>query len=99
MTLEELKAEFDEIKKRSEGERRAAMIKYAKANNAVEVGDVVKDHLGLVLVEKIKFWLDLRSPACTYIGTILRADGKPKKGRPLRTVHQHNVQAVRKLPK
>jgi len=55
---------------------------YALANNTVQVGDIITDHIGSIRVEQIKFTVGLSFrdfPCCVYFGIVLTKSGKPNK--------------------
>lgn len=70
-------------------------IEYAKAHNPYSVGDIVEDHLGKLLIEKIKFTerrvVDKTIPYCFYIGKELNKNGSVSKKQTGRKVYQFNI--------
>lgn len=75
--------------------KQALAREYALANNIVQVGDTVTDHLGPIRVQEIKFTrVEGNLPYCVYEGPELTAKGtvKIKKGC-VRKVHQINLES------
>jgi hypothetical protein len=70
----------------------------ALANNQVRVGDIVTDHVGSVMVEKIQPCGQVSSgstePSCLYRGGEYTKKGKPFKSGSKRDVYQSNVVAI-----
>ncbi len=68
---------------------------YALANNPYKLGDIVEDHTGKLLIEKITFTRGFGFngiPECVFRGIELRKDGTPmKKQDKNRTVYQSNI--------
>lgn len=75
-----------------EFDKKALAKEYALANNTVNKGDIVVDHIGKLLVNKIEVYLSVDNPQCVYTGTELKKDGTPKKVQdPCRKVFQSNI--------
>ena len=81
--LEELESDFDGVKKR-------LAINYAIANNPHKIGDVVRDHMGSITVERI-IWSISSPPCAVYDGVMLKADGTPNVNGTRRKVWQSNL--------
>jgi len=65
---------------------------YASENNTFKVGDVVKDHIGSIIIEKITYTISSKKiPCCVYYGLELKKDGTPRKNKSKRSVYQGNV--------
>lgn len=65
---------------------------FALSRNKIKIGDFVIDHIGKVLVEKIKISIDLQGVAyCSYYGSSYTKAGKPRKDGERRMVHHMNV--------
>jgi hypothetical protein len=75
MNKEQYKIEILRLKTKHEKEIIELIKKYCLENNSYKVGDVFKDHMGSILIEKIGFHLDQNSPCCRYFGAILNKDG------------------------
>jgi len=83
MTYDELKSELTDIHKEFEKKIEKTKVKYALTNNPYVVGDIFTDHVGSIIVEKIKpymtaAWIQ-KPPCCVYFGTILNKDMTPNK--------------------
>jgi hypothetical protein len=81
--LELLESEYKEKKSK-------VYVEYCKANNPYKIGDVFTDHMGSILIEKIKFAVWGSNPCCTFIGIELKKDGTPKKNGSKREAWQNN---------
>lgn len=66
---------------------------YALANNNINIGDVITDHIGSIKVESIKVEISsfYETPRCVYFGPELRKDKSPKKNGAKRNVWQSNL--------
>lgn len=85
--IAEIEAEMKERKKR-------LISLYASENNPYKIGDVVTDHIGSIIIEKISPSLSFGHasfPCCNYFGTELKKDGTPRKDGSKRSVHQTNI--------
>ena len=51
---------------------------YCDANNHYKVGDKFTDHIGTIVVEKIRYSYG-DNPSCVYFGVGLKKDGTPRK--------------------
>lgn len=70
--------------------------KFATANNTYKVGDIVTDHIGSIIIEKIEFlapstFFNRDYPECSYLGIELTKKGEPKKNGSKRYVYQYNI--------
>jgi hypothetical protein len=93
--------EYDKRKKLIEEERKVKIIKlnkeYALSNNKVKIGDIVKGHNVIILVEKIRIYSGFLSkgyPMCEYIGVCLTKKLKPYKSGEKGHVFQDEVQIL-----
>lgn len=96
MTQEEYKKKKEEIREQQERLERELDIAFAKANNPYKIGDIIEDHIGVLLVEKIIYnapsSFSNRLPRCSYKGTELTKKLEPKKRQdPYREAYQDNV--------
>jgi len=67
------------------------MVEFCNANNPYKVGDIFTDHIGSIIIEKIKYSFSYSSiPCCTYFGLELKKDGTPKNNESKRTAWQLN---------
>ena len=94
MTKEEFTLEKIQIDKERDEKYTSLCSKYATIHNPYKVGDIVKDHVGSVKIEKISFTIQYGTniPYCIYFGLELKKDLTPRKGLSKRSVHQINVQ-------
>ena len=90
MRLEDYNAKLSSIDEKAKLAKREAALEYALANNTVRIGDIVKDHLGAIKVEEIKFY-HVGPPQCVYVGVVLKKDGTPTKQGKTRSVFQSNL--------
>lgn len=67
-----------------------ARLKYCKENSNVKIGDIVKDHIGSVLVEKISMH-NSSTPCLIYYGLELKKDLSPRKDKSKRSCYQTNI--------
>lgn len=94
MTEDEYRSKVDDLKKEHEKALKELAFEFAVSNSTVNVGDIVEDHIGKVLVESIRVATGtLRSslPSCVYYGSELRKDGVPKKNGNKRVAWQCNL--------
>lgn len=90
---------YEEYKKKEEGlieefnqKKMKLMKEFVTSNNTYSVGQVICDHIGSILIEKMGFsWGMYSQPCATYYGIELNKDGKPNKRGNKRTIHQRNV--------
>ena len=66
---------------------------YAESNSAVEIGDIIEDHVGRIKVEEIYFYTPCtrRFPSCKYKGTCVTTKGKFYKSMEKRVIYQPNI--------
>ena len=85
--LKALEQEF-ELRKRN-------LIKlYTQKNSPYKVGDIVKDHIGSIIIEKIKYGTEYGTgfPRCSYFGLELKKDLTPRKDGSKRWVYKSNIE-------
>jgi hypothetical protein len=85
-SLKKLKSQYDE-------QLTQLHKQYALANNTVKIGDIVKDHMGSIQVEKMHIAWPFGSniPEVVYHGLELKKDGTPKKNAVKREAWQSNL--------
>lgn len=71
-------------------QKKRAAIDYANETNLVNIGDIVEDHSGRLMVAKIGYYIDYNDPSCIYHGVRLTKAGKPIKGESF-PVYQSNL--------
>lgn len=90
MTREELNIEIDRIENEAIDAKHKAISKYCFANNPYQIGDIFEDHIGKILIEKIRVSAFYGDPYCIYFGFELKKDGTPRKDGSKRWAHQTN---------
>lgn len=90
MNLIEYREKISEINASANKEKRIAAKEYALSNNYVKVGDIVEDHIGMVLVESIKIYIS-DPPQCVYTGRELTKARKHRKDGKIRDAFQQNL--------
>lgn len=100
MTKEDFDVRMSEITQEFDEKREKLWIEFAKSNNIVQVGDVVRDHTGLIKVEGAQVFLPSFSnyPCMRYVGTVLKKDGTLKKRERRRSVFQSNMVEINGKP-
>ncbi|MCP4489050.1 MAG: hypothetical protein GY820_17315 [Gammaproteobacteria bacterium] len=98
MTEQEYRDKIKEIDEEA-GRKKLEIDKaYAFLNSLVEVGDIVKDHHQIILVDKIFFQRGERwgrsLPCCVYEGLNLTKKFKPFKGEKRDTLWQSNLKKI-----
>lgn len=67
---------------------------YADAHNPYKVGDIIKDHMSIIKIEKIGYQYEShRLPTCIYHGIGLKKDKTPKKNGLMTAIYQSNIEA------
>lgn len=92
MTLDEYKAEVDKINRESDKKKNDLIIRYCHENARFKAGDIVEDHNGKVLVEKVvasRMFSGIPDPV--YRGKSLKKDGTPRKDVEIRNVYQSDI--------
>ena len=75
--------------------RKERLIKlYAHENNPYKPGDIIKDHIGSIIIEKINYTVEYSSkfPTCRYFGLELKKDLTPRKDGSKRWIYQPNIE-------
>ena len=92
MNESQYKSALKEIEREMRVKKSHLAAKYAKANRIHKIGDIVTDHIGSILVEKIMFTGGQSSlPSSVYEGSILTKQNKPRKDGKIRAVYQFNI--------
>ncbi len=91
MTKTELEKQLHDLEQETEKKRKAILIEYANSNSTVKPGEIVRDHIGSVLVQKIGVYADRNNAQCMYTGIELKKDLTPVKKGTTRTVFQCNL--------
>ena len=92
MTTQEYKDEINKIEVERSRKIRELIEVCAFSNNKVNVGDIFKDHIGYVRVEKIRATLSsIGEPTCIYFGACLKTNFAPFKSGEKRDAYQCNA--------
>lgn len=95
MEIEEYKTKLNDIIKAQEKKRHELYYEYAMANNNVKAADIVTDHIGSVLVDKITVHMGYGGiPECYYRGVQMTKKGIPFKSGERRFVYVKNLKSV-----
>lgn len=99
MTQEQYIKEKEELLKKQYEENYALARKYALEQSPCNIGDIIEDHIGRILVEEIKIqfseYTGSRLPFCIYYGIELRkSDNLPKLSKSKRSVYQFNLERI-----
>ena len=90
-TLEDFNQRLKELELEFEEKKKALIVEYCKTNAIFKVGDVVTDHIGSILVEKVQAAYSFNKPVTVYRGRVLKKDGTPTKREEKRTVWSSNI--------
>lgn len=90
MNYEEFKEKMKDIEKEYNLKKYHLEKEYAFSNNSVQIGDKISDHIGSIIVNKIKF-LRMDIPSCVYYGIVLNKNGSIGKRQKERYVYQNNM--------
>ena len=97
MTEQEYNLEFKQIEANFDMAKRQLYEKFAKANRIYNIGDIVKDHHQIILVERFGLNKTFGLPNPTYIGTVLKKDLTPKKSNEIGYVYgNENTELLKK---
>lgn len=93
MEQQEYKERLVKIQQEAERQKRNLAVEYALSNSPYDIGDVVKDHLGYLKIEKVDVTVTFGSqiPECVYYGVELKKDLTPMKSQTGRGVYQSNL--------
>ena len=95
MKKQELEQKLKELQKEYDLKQKEVMKQFCDANNPYKVGDKFTDHIGSIIVEKIRYSYTVTgTPSCVYFGTELKKDGTPKKNNDKRNAWQSNDMSV-----
>ena len=92
MTEDELNSQIADLKKEYDLKKQKLQIAYADSNNPYKIGDIVKDHIGNLKIERISYanLYMTNKFQCRYIGIRLNKDGSPSK-KETSPVYQSNI--------
>lgn len=91
MTKDQLKEQINALSDEFERRKRVIYKEYALSNNPYKIGDIVTDHMGSVVVEKIQIHISDGSSSCVYTGKNLLKNGSQSKREPIRSAYQINI--------
>lgn len=94
MDKEKYKLEVKKLKAKHTLALHALNKQYIESNAVCEIGDFITDHIGTILVEKIKWSVSLGSniPVALYYGLCYTKAGKPFKSGEKRNVWGPNIE-------
>lgn len=90
MTKEEYDQALKGLKESYDQKKTELMKDYARSNCPYSVGDILKDHIGIIRVERIGYYLT-EPPQCMFYGTELTVKLVPNKKHTRREMYQKNV--------
>lgn len=90
MTKEEYNQALKDLEESYDQKRTELMKDYARFNCPYSVGDILKDHMGIIRVERIGYYLT-DPPQCMFYGTELTVKLVPNKKNKRREMYQTNV--------
>ena len=77
MNKQELKHKLNELQQEYGLKQKEVMKQFCDANNPYIVGDKFTDHIGTIIIEKIRYSYTLTgTPSCIYFGTDLKNNDK-----------------------
>ena len=97
MTKEELKEKLNILESEYDFKIRELYIQYAKDNNQVKVGDIIRDHVGFGRVESMSVYINRydKESKMKYFCTVLNKDGtERKRGETTRDIYQSNIKQI-----
>jgi hypothetical protein len=91
MIKEQYDSRLLELKKEYQRKVEELNAEYAIDNNTYIVGDLFRDHIGFIKIEKINVSMDHTGmPSCRYFGPEYKVDRTPKKSGAYRDAWQCN---------
>ena len=90
MTEEILKEELEKIKADYENAKRELYIKYAKSQEKFKVGDIIKDCVNTILIDRITCFVSFGIPMPAYRGKVLKKDLTQKKNKESFSIYGNN---------
>lgn len=77
MNKQELKHKLNELQQEYGLKQKEVMKQFCDANNPYIVGDKFTDHIGTIIIEKIRYSYTVTgTPSCIYFGTDLKNNDK-----------------------
>lgn len=91
MNRDQFEIESIKIEQEFKNKKEKLIREFCDANNPYRVGDKFTDHVGSIIIEKIRYSIDSTGmPSCVYSGVELKKDGSRKKNDPKRSACQFN---------
>ena len=81
MTEQEYNLEMEQIEADFDMAKRKLYVKFANSNRIYKIGDIIKDHCKIIVVERFGVYKSFGLPEPTYIGIELKKDLTPKKSQ------------------
>lgn len=89
MNNQELEHRLKELQQEYDLKQKEVMRQFCDDNNQYKVGDKFTDHIGTIIIEKIRYSYNIsRIPICIYFGAELKKDGTLKKSNDKRNAWQ-----------
>jgi hypothetical protein len=97
MNFEEYEEKIIKLKEVYEYKKRLISKEYAFSNSTVKVGDILKDHKEIIIVELIGwgFSLNASRPECIYKGPRLKVDLTERKDGRRGVIYQSSVREIK----
>ena len=89
MNKQTLENKLSQLYQEHELKKKEVMQEFCDANNPYKVGDKFTDHIGTVVVEKIRYSYGDK-PCCVYFGAELKKDNTLRKDNSKRQAWQSN---------
>lgn len=90
-TFEEYKTELKKIDQEAERQKYQLFKQYALTNALYKPGDIVEDHLGKLLVERVFAGGTITCPDTIYRGKVVNKNGSLSKKGHTRNAYQDNI--------
>lgn len=91
MKKEELKEKIELLKSKLENDKIDLIKEYIESNNSIKKGDIIKDHIGSIKVESLKYYISENEPCAIYFGIELNKNGLENKRGNKRKIYQCNL--------
>ena len=92
-SLREYRNKIRELTQQFEEGKYAASVTYAFANSPINIGDIITDHVGNIMVENMTIYRS-DPPTCIYRGLAYTKANKPFKNNEIRQVWQENLKKI-----
>lgn len=92
-TIEKYREKIAEIEEEAAQKKRLLVREFALGNNPYKKGDIIKDDIGSLIIEKVQvhFGFGNSLPYCSYTGVELKKDGTPRLKQDNRRISQLNI--------